>query len=149
VSVGTSNAPQPTRRPRIDGGRAVLAARDADTEPNTTELTRLAAVAGYDPVASVTQHRREESGTWLSRGKAAALTDRAAETDADAVLIDGDLTFGQYANLLELLPRGTELVDRYRLVLGIFADGSADRAGHLPPAERARDGVAPRVGPRA
>ncbi|MFC7229283.1 50S ribosome-binding GTPase [Salinirubellus salinus] len=119
---------------RIEGGRAVLAARvarDAHTEPDTTELERLAEAAGYDPVGSVTQRRREDPGTWLGRGKAETLTERAAETDADAVLVDGGLTPGQYANLLDRLPAGTELVDRYRLVLGIFAAGSADRRAAL------------------
>jgi GTP-binding protein HflX len=119
---------------RVDGGRALLAARvapDAEAEPDTTELERLAEAAGYDPVAAVTQRRREDPGTWLGRGKAETLAERAAETGADAVLVDGGLTPGQYASLLDRLPTGTELVDRYRLVLGIFADGSADRRAAL------------------
>jgi GTP-binding protein HflX len=115
----------------MDGGRAVLAARAADAEPAPTGLARLAEAAGYDPVASVAQQRREDPGAWMGRGKAEAVAERAAETAADAVLVDGGLTPGQYANLLELLPPGTELVDRYRLGLGIFADGSADRRAAL------------------
>jgi GTP-binding protein HflX len=116
---------------RLDGGRAVVAARAADQRPDTDEIERLAAAAGYEVVASVTQRRREDPGTWLGRGKAEAVADRAAETDADAVILDGGLSPGQYANVIDLLPPGVDLVDRYRLVLDVFADGAADRRAAL------------------
>jgi GTP-binding protein HflX len=42
------------------------------------------------------------------------------------VIFDGELTPGQHGDLRRLLPDGTRLVDRYRLVLEIFADGAGD-----------------------
>lgn len=111
---------------RLDGGRAVIAARDADEQPDTDEIRRLAAAAGFETVGEVTQRRREDRTYNLGRGRAGTLAERVAETDADAVIFDGELTPGQHGDLRRLLPDGTRLVDRYRLVLEIFADGAGD-----------------------
>jgi GTP-binding protein HflX len=116
---------------RLDGGRAVVAARATDQRPDTAEIEGLAESAGYEIVAALTQRRREDAGTWLGRGTAEAVADRAAETDADAVILDGDLSPGQHASLVDLLPAGIDLVDRYRLVLDIFASGATDRRAAL------------------
>ena len=114
------------QRERLDGGRAVIAARDADERPDTGEIERLAAAAGFETVTSVTQQRREDRTYNLGRGRAETLAERVAETDADAVIFDGELTPGQHGDLQGLLPDGTALIDRYRLVLEIFADGAGD-----------------------
>ena len=114
------------QRERLDGGRAVIAARDADERPDTDEIERLAAAAGFETVTTVTQRRREDRTYNLGRGRAETLAERVAETDADAVIFDGQLTPGQHGDLRGLLPDGTELIDRYRLVLEIFADGAGD-----------------------
>ncbi|MFC7068861.1 GTPase HflX [Halobaculum lipolyticum] len=115
-------------RERLDGGRAVVAARDADATPDTTEIRRLAAAAGYDVVGELTQRRAEDLRYNVGAGKARELADLVAATGADAVVFDGDLSPGQYTDLVELLPDGTALVDRYRLVLEIFADGAGSTA---------------------
>ncbi|MFC5971091.1 GTPase HflX [Halomarina salina] len=113
------------------GGTAVVAARRTDEAPDTTEIRRLADAAEYEVVAERTQRRAEDAGYGVGRGKAAAIADLVADRDADAVVYDGALTPGQYGNWAELLPPGTDLLDRYRLVLGIFAEGAADRAAQL------------------
>ncbi|WP_348609481.1 GTPase HflX [Halobaculum rarum] len=115
-------------RDRLDGGRAVVAARDADETPDTTEIRRLAEAAGYDVVGEVTQRRTEDLRYNLGGGKARELADVVAERDADAVVFDGELSPGQYTDLLDLFPAGTTLTDRYRLVLEIFADGAGSTA---------------------
>ncbi|QZX99039.1 GTPase HflX [Halobaculum rubrum] len=115
-------------RDRLDGGRAVVAARDADETPDTTEIRRLAEAAGYDVVGEVTQRRAEDLRYNLGGGKARELATAVAEADADAVVFDGELSPGQYTDLLELFPAGTTLTDRYRLVLEIFADGAGSTA---------------------
>ncbi|WP_435125983.1 GTPase HflX [Halobaculum sp. D14] len=110
------------------GGRAVVAARDADEEPQTDEISALAAAAGYRVVDAVTQRRREDTTYNLGRGKAEELGRAVADADAAAVVFDGELTPGQYANLRGLLPPDTAVVDRYRLVLDIFAEGASSTA---------------------
>ena len=115
-------------RDRLDGGRAVVAARDADETPDTAEIRRLAVAAGFDVVGEVTQRRREDRRYHLGEGKARELAAVASDAAADAVVVDGELTPGQYTDLLELLPAGTTLTDRYRLVLEIFADGAGSAA---------------------
>lgn len=109
---------------QLTGGRAVVAARDAEEVPDTTEIRGLAGAAGYDVVAEVTQRRAEDATFDLGRGKAEEVAAVVAELDADAVVFDGRLAPGQYGALLGLLPEGTTLVDRYRLVLAIFAEGA-------------------------
>ena len=112
----------------MEGGEAIIAARDADTTPDTTEVRRLCEAAGYGVVGEVTQRRTEDLRYNLGEGKARELADAVPARDAGAVVFDGALTPGQYADLLELLPAGTTLVDRYRLVLDIFVEGAGSAA---------------------
>lgn len=114
-----------------DALRAVVAARDTDTTPDTTEIRRLAAAAGYAVVEEVTQRRREDPTYGLGRGKAEALMRLAADCDADAVIYDGELSPGQTYSLGELLPTGTAVVDRPRVVMERFADAADSRAADL------------------
>ena len=116
---------------------AIVVARDADEQPDTTEVERLAAAARYEVVDALTQRRAEDGQYNLGRGKAEALARRVVETDADAALFDVELTPGQYSSLTALLPDGTGVVDRHRLVLEIFEAGAGDEAARLQ-VERAR-----------
>jgi len=117
--------------PRRTEHQAVVAARDADDQPDTTEIRGLARAAGYEVVDAVTQQRAADPTYGLGRGKAEKLMRRVAETDADAVVYDGELTPGQTFSLGELLPPGTDVLDRTRLVLDLFAEGADSRAASL------------------
>ena len=108
-----------------------MAARETHAQPDTDEITRLAERAGCDVVGELTQRRREDRGTWLGSGKADELADAVAEADADTAIVDGGLDPGQYADLRERLPPGTMLLDRYRLILGVFAAGAGDKRAAL------------------
>ena len=110
---------------------AVVVARDADQQPETDEIRRLAATAGYAVVDELTQRRREDRTYNIGRGKAEELSRRVAATGADAVLFDVALTPGQYRDLVALLPESTRVLDRHRLVLGIFEAGTGDKAARL------------------
>ncbi|OYR50169.1 GTPase HflX [Halorubrum sp. Ea8] len=126
---GTDNDRRRTHR--LDAGRALIAARDADVRPETDEIRGLARSAGYEVVGEVTQRRREDPTYGLGRGKAEELMRRASVEDVDAVIYDGELSPGQTASLSDLLPDGVEPIDRTRLVLDLFAEGAGSRAAEL------------------
>lgn len=111
-----------------DATPAVVAARTADGSPDTTEIRELAAAADYAVVGEVTQQRREDPTYDLGRGKAEALMRLVADVDAEAVIYDGSLSPGQTFSLGDLLPAGTAVIDRPRLVLELFADAADSRA---------------------
>ena len=111
--------------------RALVAARDAETEPDTAEIRELAAAAGYVVVGAVTQRRREDPTYGLGRGRAEDLMRLAAETDAEAVIYDGSLSPGQTFSLGELLPAGVAVIDRPRLVLDRLATAADSRSADV------------------
>lgn len=113
------------------GTRALVAARDAGAEPDTTEIRELAAAAGYVVVGAVTQRRQEDPTYGLGRGRAEDLMRLAAETDAEAVIYDGSLSPGQTFSLGELLPAGVAVVDRPRLVLDRLATAADSRSADV------------------
>ncbi|MBP1986696.1 GTPase HflX [Halolamina salifodinae] len=118
--------------PAADADRtAIVVARDADQQPDTTEIERLASAAGYAVVDAITQRRREDGQYNVGRGKAEELARRVAETGADAALFDVELTPGQYSALTGLLPDGVRIIDRHRLVLDIFETGAGGKAARL------------------
>lgn len=114
-----------------DAPRGLIAARDADSTPDTTEIRRLAAAAGYDVVGEVTQRGRDDPTYGLGRGRAEDLMRLAGERDADAVIYDGELSPGQTYSLGELLPPGIAVIDRPRLVMERFAEAADSRAACL------------------
>ena len=113
------------------GRRALVAARDAEAEPDTAEIRELAAAAGYVVVGAVTQRRREDPTYGLGRGRAEDLMRLAAETDAEAVIYDGSLSPGQTFSLGELLPAGVAVIDRPRLVLDRLATAADSRSADV------------------
>jgi len=110
---------------------AIVVARDANEQPDTDEIRRLASAAGYAVVDELTQRRPEDSRYDIGPGKAKALARRVVATEADAVVFDGELTPGQYRDLVALLPDGTVVIDRHRLVLDIFEQGTGGEAARL------------------
>jgi len=130
-STDASTASTDAERPTDADRTAIVVARDADNQPDTTEIERLASAAGYAVVDAVTQRRSEDGQYNVGRGKAEELGRRVAERGADAVLFDVELTPGQYSSLTTLLPDGTRIIDRHRLVLDIFEGGAGGRAARL------------------
>jgi len=129
-SDGSTDPDTPTDfgAPSPDATPAVVAARTADGAPDTTEIRELAAAAGYEVVGEVTQRRREDPTYDLGRGKAETLMRLVADADAEAVIYDGSLSPGQTFSLGDLLPAGTAVIDRPRLVLELFGDAADSRA---------------------
>jgi len=101
--------------------RAIVAARDADVQPDTTEIESLAAAAGYAVIETVTQRRSEDPTYGLGRGKTETLARLATTTEASTVVYDGTLSPGQTFSVGDLLPADVAIIDRPRLVLGHLA----------------------------
>ncbi|WP_436931581.1 GTPase HflX [Halosimplex halobium] len=116
---------------RRTGTAAIVAARADERPVDTDEIRALTEAAGYEVRGAVTQARAEDPGTHFGRGKVAELSARVAETDADLVAVDGELTPRQTAAIGEALPDGTTVFDRYRLVLAVFADRAGTRRAQL------------------
>lgn len=105
----------------------MIAKRGEERPVSTQEIERLATAAGFDVADIYTQTRAEDGGYNLGPGKAETVATAVDARDADALVVDNDLTPAQTQALADLTPTETTVLDRYRLVLEIFADGVGDR----------------------
>ena len=110
---------------------AVIAKRVDSGEPDTTEIRELARAAGYTIRGEVTQTRTEDPALELGEGKVATLASVVEQVDADVVLFDNRLGPYQTYNLGQKLPEGTEVVDRFKLILDIFGQRAQTRKAQL------------------
>lgn len=94
--------------------------RPGEVEESLDELRRLAWTAGARTASMMVQRRvRPCPATLIGKGKARELLDLCNEISADLVIVDGELTPTQGANLEDLVER--KVVDRTQLILDIFA----------------------------
>jgi GTP-binding protein HflX len=114
-----------------DGPVAVVARRVDDGDADTDEIRRLAAAAGYDVVAEVTQTRTEDAAFHVGEGKAEELAAVVAREGADVVVFDNRLGPYQTYNLGGKLPEGVEVLDRFTLILEIFGQRARTRKAQL------------------
>jgi GTP-binding protein HflX len=112
-------------------GKAVVAKRVDDGTPDTDEIRDLAHAAGYTVVGEVTQTRTEDPALCLGEGKVEELAAVIAETDATTVVFDNRLGPYQTYNLGNELPRGVEVVDRFKLILDIFGQRAQTKKAQL------------------
>lgn len=119
------------RSDAADGAPALVVKRAAEAPVDTAEIRALTAAAGYAVVDQVTQTRPEQPGSYLGAGKVDALAERARETGARLVVVDDELTPAQAQHLTDATPPTTRVVDRYRLVLDIFADQAETNRAQL------------------
>jgi GTP-binding protein HflX len=111
--------------------RAVIAKRvDAGT-PETGEIRDLARAAGYDVVGELTQTRKEDPAMHVGEGKADTLASKVRTESAGVVIFDNQLGPYQTYNLGNVLPEGTRLLDRFRLILEIFGQRAQTRKAQL------------------
>ena len=111
--------------------KAVVAKRVDSGIPDTDEITDLAAAAGYDVVGEVTQTRKADPSLQLGEGKVLELADLVTRTGAETVLFDNRLGPYQTYNLGRRLPDGTEVIDRFTLILEIFGQRAQTRKAQL------------------
>jgi GTP-binding protein HflX len=100
----------------------------ADADASLRELAALAETAGSQVLEGVTQRRDQpDAATYIGSGKARELRDIVAETGADTVICDGELTPAQLIHLEDVVK--VKVVDRTALILDIFAQHAKSREG--------------------
>ena len=105
-------------------------ARRLEAEHSLDELAGLANAAGAEVVLRVLQERsRPDPSTFLGSGKVVMLAASCAETGADVVIVDHELTPAQLRHLEEQVDR--KVIDRTQLILDIFARRARSREGKL------------------
>ena len=105
-------------------------ARRLDAERSLDELAGLAEAAGAEVVLRVLQERpKPDPSTFLGAGKIVTLAASCAETDADVVIFDAELTPAQLRHIEEAVDR--KIIDRTQLILDIFARRARTREGKL------------------
>jgi len=108
---------------------AVIAKRADEGTPETDEIRRLTEAAGARVVGAVTQTRPEDPGLQFGDGKVAELAEVVAETGADTVVVDNELTPQQTVELEDRTD--VRVIDRHRVVLEIFAEQARTRRAQL------------------
>jgi GTP-binding protein HflX len=111
--------------------KVVIAQRVDEGTADTAEIRELARAAGYEVAAEVTQTRTEDPAFHVGKGKATELARIAADIDAGKVILDNRLGPYQTFNLGKRLPDGTEVLDRFTLILDIFGQRARTRTAQL------------------
>jgi GTP-binding protein HflX len=99
-----------------------------DAENSMAELAALAETAGSQVLDALMQRRdTPDPSTFLGSGKAKELAAIVAETGADTVICDGELSPSQRRSLEDVV--GVKVIDRTALILDIFAQHARSREG--------------------
>ncbi len=99
-------------------------------EPNhLDELKSLAETAGYNIVFSLEQIRHADPKYQIGEGKAEELTDLVKKFSAEKIIFDNQIKPVQAFNLAKLT--GVEVVDRFQLILEIFARNASTSEAKL------------------
>ncbi len=93
------------------------------------ELSRLAESAGYDVVGEVEQKRERDPTYQIGSGKVHELTALIKAKEAERVIFDNELSSLQAYNLAK--ETGVEALDRFQLILEIFARRAATKEAKL------------------
>ena len=126
-------ARQPDPAPGAEPERGFLLGvypKGSDGLDELGELTELARTAGVLPVGELVQHRAHpDPRTFVGKGKLAELVRSFGDSDAEALLVDDELTPTQQRALEDALK--TRVVDRTQLILDIFAQHARSAEGKL------------------
>jgi GTP-binding protein HflX len=118
-------SPEPER-----GFVLAVLAQGADPDEELAEIEELARTAGVEPVGRVVQHRsRPAPRTYVGKGKLEELRRCFEESNAESVLVDGELDPVQQRYLEDAL--GVRVIDRAQLILDIFAQHAVSAEGKL------------------
>jgi len=113
------------RRPR-----AIIVERRLPGERSyLDELRALAEAAGYEVVGQLEQVREPDPKYQIGSGKAQELAEMVKRLKADVVIFENELKPVQAYNLAKLT--GVEAIDRFQLILQIFAQRATTREAQL------------------
>ena len=99
-----------------------------DADNSMTELKLLAETAGSVVLEALSQRRQKpDPATYIGPGKVDDLRMVVAETGADTVICDGELSPSQLRNLEDRVK--VKVVDRTALILDIFAQHARSKEG--------------------
>ncbi|HEY66745.1 MAG TPA: GTPase HflX [Thermoflexia bacterium] len=101
-------------------------------EESLAELAQLAHTAGIVVVGQTVQRlERPHPATFIGPGKAREVAEKVAQTAADVVIFDDELSPRHQRELEKTLGEGIKLLDRTALILDIFAQHAHTREGAL------------------
>ena len=117
--------------PALERGFIVaVLAQGVDSESELAELRELARTALVEPVDELVQHRaRQDTRTYLGKGKLEELKHSYKESGAEVLLVDDELEPAQQRSLENALQ--ARVVDRTQLILDIFAQHARSAEGKL------------------
>ncbi len=127
----TTRQPDPTPGAEAERGFVLgVLAKGVDGEDELAELRDLARTAGVVPVAELVQHRnRPDPRTFVGKGKLEELKAEYAESAAEVLIVDEELSPTQQRTLEDVLK--ARVVDRTQLILDIFAQHARSAEGKL------------------
>jgi len=124
---------QPDPAPGAEPERGFLVAvpaQGSDSDAEIAELGELARTAGVEPVGTLVQQRAmPDRRTYVGKGKLEELKHAYADSGAESLLVDDELTPPQQRNLENALT--ARVVDRTQLILDIFAQHARSAEGKL------------------
>jgi GTP-binding protein HflX len=124
---------QPDPAPGVEPERGFIVAVLApgfNEKDELDELRELSRAAGVEPVGELVQRRpRPDERSYVGKGKLRDLQAHFAETRADSLLVDDELSPGQQRHLEDAL--SARVVDRTQLILDIFAQHARSAEGKL------------------
>ena len=124
---------QPDPAPGAEPERGFIVAvlgSDVDVDEELGELRELSRTAGVEPVGELVQKRpRPDERTYVGKGKLVELEHIFAESGAESLLVDDELSPAQQRRLEDRL--STRVVDRTQLILDIFAQHAISAEGKL------------------
>ena len=127
----TARQPDPAPGAEPERGFVVgVFPKGVDGEEELAELRELARTAGVVPVAELVQHRsRPDPRTFVGKGKLVELKTSYADSGAEVLIADEELTPTQQRTLEDALK--ARVVDRTQLILDIFAQHARSAEGKL------------------
>ncbi|MBN1177584.1 MAG: GTPase HflX [Anaerolineae bacterium] len=107
-------------------------AEEWPVEASLEELGQLVHTAGIDVVGYETQRLNQVNpATFIGKGKLEELVERVAETAANVVVFDDELSPRHQRELEKALGENVKVLDRTAVILDIFAQHAATREGAL------------------